>query len=71
MIEQHITLLLISFSLLLTLLVCKTSSSYLFAKLNAYADNHQIYSSNLDHLHWKNAFVKKFMSQISGIKTMV
>ena len=70
MIEQHITLLLISFSLLLTLLVCKTSS-YLFAKLNAYADNHQIYSSNLDHLHWKNAFVKKLMSQISGIKTMV
>ena len=70
MIEQHITLLLISFSLLLTLLVCKTSS-YLFAKLNAYADNHQIYSSNLDHLHWKSAFVKKLMSQISGIKTMV
>ena len=41
-----------------------------YAKPNAYADDHQIYSSNLDQSHWKSVFVKKLMSQISGIKTM-
>ena len=43
-----------------------------YAKLNPCADEQQIYSISLDPLALdrKSVFVKKFMSQISGIKTM-